>query len=105
MKERGVSMFIMTNFINATATIVDMILSIYMWILIARAIVSWVSPFSRSPVVYALIRLTDPVLQRIRGIFRLQGLGIDFSPMIAILVILFLQHFVVASLYDLARTM
>ena len=98
-------MFIITNFINAAATIVDMILSIYMWILIARAIVSWVSPFSRSPIVYALIRLTDPVLQRTRRIFRLRGMGIDFSPMIAILAILFLKYFVVASLYDIARTM
>jgi YggT family protein len=98
-------MFIITNFINAIATIVDMILSIYMWILIARGIVSWVSPFSRSPIVYALIRLTDPVLQRIRRIFRLRAMGIDFSPMIAILAILFLKYFVVASLHDIARTM
>ena len=42
-------MFIITNFIHAIATIADMILSIYMWIIIARAIVSWVSPFSRIP--------------------------------------------------------
>ena len=98
-------MFIITNFINAIATIADMILSIYMWIIIARAIVSWVSPFSRSPIVYALIRLTDPVLQRIRRISRLRAMGIDFSPMIAILAILFLKYFVVASLYDIARTM
>jgi len=98
-------MFIITNFIHAIATIVDMILSIYMWIIIARAIVSWVSPFSRSPIVYALIRLTDPVLHRVRRIIPLRGIGIDLSPMIAILAILFLQHFVVASLYDLARTL
>ena len=97
-------MFIMTNFIYAIATIGDMILSIYMWIIIARAIVSWVSPLSRNPIVYALIRLTDPVLQRIRRIFRLRGMGIDFSPMVAILAILFLKYFVVASLYDIART-
>ena len=96
-------MFVLTNFIHAIATIVDMILSIYMWIIIARTVVSWVSPFSRSPIVYALIRLTDPVLNRIRRIIPLRGMGIDLSPMIAILAILFLQHFVVASLYDLAR--
>jgi len=95
-------MFIIHNFIYAIATIVDMILSIYMWIIIARAIISWVSPFSRHPIVYALIRLTDPVLHRIRRIIPLRGMGIDLSPMIAILAILFLQHFVVASLYDLA---
>jgi YggT family protein len=98
-------MFIINNFIHAIATIVDMILSIYMWIIIARAIVSWVSPFSRRPIVHALIRLTDPVLQRIRRIIPLRGMGIDFSPMIAILAILFLKYFVVASLYDLARAL
>jgi len=98
-------MFIMTNFLYAIAAIADMILSIYMWIIIARAIVSWVAPFSRHPIVYALIRLTDPVLERIRRIFRLRGMGIDLSPMIAILVILFLKYFVVASLYDIARSL
>jgi YggT family protein len=98
-------MFIIANFIYAIATIVDMILSVYMWILVARAIVSWVSPFSKNPIVYALIRLTDPVLQRIRRIFRLRGTGIDLSPMVAMLVIVFLKYFVVASLYDIARTM
>jgi len=98
-------MFVIHNFIHAVATIVDMVLSIYMWIIIARAIVSWVSPFSRHPVVYALIRLTDPVLHRIRRIVPLRGIGIDFSPVIAILAILFLQHFVVASLYDFARSL
>ena len=98
-------MFIIANFIYALATIVDMILSVYMWILVARAIVSWVSPFSKNLIVYALIRLTDPVLQRIRRIFRLRGTGIDLSPMVAMLVIVFLKYFVVASLYDIARTM
>jgi len=98
-------MFIITNFIYAIATILDMVLSIYMWIIIVRAIVSWVSPFSRSPIVYALVRLTDPVLQRLRRILRLRGMGIDFSPMIAILAILFLKYFVVASLYDIARSL
>ena len=98
-------MFIIANFIYAIATIVDMILSIYMWIIIARAIVSWVSPFSKNPIVYALIWLTDPVLRRVRRIFRLRGTGIDLSPMVAMLVMLFLKYFVVASLYDIARTM
>ena len=98
-------MFIIHNFIYAIATIIDMVLSIYMWIIIARAIVSWVSPFSRNPIVYTLIRLTDPVLYRIRRIIPLGGMGIDFSPMITILAILFLKYFVVASLYDIARSL
>jgi YggT family protein len=98
-------MFIIHNFLYAIAALLDMVLSIYMWIIIARAIVSWVSPFSRHPIVHAIIRITEPVLQRIRRLIPLRGMGIDFSPMIAILAILFLQHFVVASLYDLARSL
>jgi YggT family protein len=98
-------MFIMHNFIYAVATIIDLLLSIYMWIIIARAIVSWVSPFSRSPIVYTLVRLTEPVLQRIRRIIPLRGMGIDLSPMVVILAILFLRYFVVASLYDMARAL
>jgi YggT family protein len=98
-------MFIISNFISAIATILDMLLSIYMWIIIARAIVSWVSPFSRNPIVYALVRLTEPVLWRIRRIIPLRGMAIDFSPIIAILAITFLKYFVVATLYDIARTL
>ena len=98
-------MFLFSNLIMAVAVVLDMILSIYMWIIIIRAIMSWVTPFSRHPVVYALIRITEPVLSRIRGIIPLRGMPIDLSPIIAIAAITFLKYFVVNSLYDFARSL
>lgn len=98
-------MFIISNFILAVAVALDMILSIYMWIIIIRAIISWVTPFSRHPVVYALIRITEPVLSRIRRLLPLRAMPIDISPIIAIVAITFLKYFVVNSLYDLAHSL
>ena len=97
-------MFVVANFLFAIAKIMDSLLTIYMWIIIARAVISWVSPDPRNPIVYALARLTDPVLWRIRRILSLRGLGgLDISPIIAILAIMFIQRFLVATLIDIAR--
>ncbi len=96
-------MFILDNFLSAVARIVDLILTFYMWAIIIRAILSWVSPFSGHPVAHFLYRITEPVLGRIRRHLPLRGMGVDLSPMIAILLILFLQYFLVATLHDLAR--
>jgi YggT family protein len=73
-----------------------------MWIIIARAILSWVSVDPRNPIVSLLYQLTDPVLWRIRRFLPLRGVGIDVSPIIAILAIIFLRYFVVATLFDIA---
>jgi YggT family protein len=100
-------MFVIANLLLAFAFLLNLILNIYMWIIIARVIVSWVIQFRPSPFVhslaYALSRLTDPVLRRIRRYIPLRGTGLDLSPFIAILIIVFLQHFLVATLFDLAR--
>ncbi len=100
-------MFAVANLLMALAAILNLALSVYMWIIIARVIVSWVIPFRPGPFVhslaYGLSRITDPVLSRIRRYIPLRGAGLDFSPFIAILAIIFLQHFLVATLIDLAR--
>jgi YggT family protein len=93
-------MFIPANFINALATILDVALNLYMWIIIIRALISWVNPDPYNPIVQFLYRITEPVLYPIRK--RLPFGQIDFSPIIVILIILFLQYFLVASLKDLA---
>ncbi len=97
-------MFIIGNFINAVATIIDYILTIYMWIVIIRALISWVNPDPYNPIVQILYRLTDPVLYRVRRYMprALFSFGIDFSPVIVILIIYFLQIFLVGSLKQLA---
>lgn len=95
-------MFIIGNFLNAVATILDLAMSLYMWILIARAVISWVNPDPYNPIVRFLYSVTDPVLYRIRRIIPLSFGGIDFSPMVLILAIVFVQSFLITTLKSLA---
>lgn len=98
-------MFVISNFLSAFATLVDFILTAYMWIVIGRAIISWVNPDPYNPIVRFLREVTDPVLFRIKRILPLQGGGIDFSPMILIMAIIFLRSFLVPTLQRLALTL
>lgn len=95
-------MFVMGNVLQALATVLDTVLWLYMWVIIARALISWVNPDPWNPIVQFLERVTEPVLAPIR---RWVGwrIGIDVSPIIAILIIVFLQIALVNSLSDLAR--
>jgi YggT family protein len=81
-----------------------MALNIYMWIIIARALISWVNPDPYNPIVSFLYRATEPVLYRIRRVMPDLG-GLDLSPLIVILIIYFLKEFVVRSLYMLSFKM
>lgn len=92
----------MRNLLVAVATILDWVLWGYMWVLIIRALLSWVNPDPYNPVVRALYAITEPVLSFLRRKFPLMAGSIDFSPIVAILVIVFLQRFVVRTLIDLA---
>ena len=96
-------MFILGNLVGALATVINYVLMIYMWIIIARAVISWVNPDPYNPIVRFLYSITDPVLLAIRRRLPLSFGGIDFSPILVILAIIFLQRFLVASLQDLAR--
>lgn len=97
-------MFVMGNVLQGLATVLDTVLWLYMWIIIARALISWVNPDPWNPIVQFLERATEPVLSPIR---RWVGwrMGIDLSPIIAILIISFLQIALVKTLSDLARQM
>jgi len=96
-------MFVLGNLLVALAKVIDYVLTIYMWIIIARAVISWVNPDPYNPIVRFLYSITDPVLLAIRRRLPLSFGGIDFSPILVILAIIFLQRFLVASLQDLAR--
>jgi YggT family protein len=95
-------MFVLSNFIDAITEILRILLNLYMWIIIIRALISWVSPDPYNPIVQILYRITDPVLSPLRRIIPMWRVGIDLSPLIAILIIIFLQIFLVASLHQLA---
>lgn len=77
---------------------VDMILNFYMWIVIAAAVISWVNPDPRNPIVRFLHGITEPVLYRIRRLVPTSFGGIDIAPMILIFVILFVQLVVINSM-------
>lgn len=94
-------MFILGNLLGALADLLNWALWAYMWILVARAVISWVSPDPYNPIVQFLVRSTEPVLRPVRRLLPLPG-GIDFSPLVVILGVLFLQRFLVRSLLQLA---
>lgn len=95
-------MFVLGNFITAVAKIIHVILNIYMWIVIARALISWVNPDPYNQIVQFLYRITEPVLALVRRWLPFRGMGIDFSPVVVILAIYFIDEFLIRSLIELA---
>ena len=93
-------MFVVSNLFEALASIVSVVLSALYWLILIRALVSWVSPDPYNPVVQFLVRTTEPILQPIRR--RLPVMAIDISPLIAFVAILFLKQFLVQTLFDIA---
>ena len=98
-------MFIAGNVLDGLARVLDLVLTLYLWIVIIRALLSWVNPDPWNPIVRFLHRATEPVLAPIRRWLPSWRWGIDFSPIIVILAIYFVQHALVRSLTDLAWRM
>jgi len=98
-------MFMIGNFLFALAKLVEILLGAYMWIVIGRAILSWVNPDPYNPIVRFLHDVTEPVLSRIRRMLPALGGSIDFSPMILILAIYFLMSFLVPTLKHMAAAL
>lgn len=98
-------MFVIANFLLAAAKILDIALTLYMWVIIARAVISWVNPDPYNPIVRFLIATTEPVLYQVRRRIPFSLGGIDFSPILVILAIVFVQSFLVRSLMEMAARM
>jgi YggT family protein len=98
-------MLVFKNLLIAVATVIDYVLVFYMFITIARAVLSWVSPDPYNPIVRFIHNVTEPVLYQIRKRLPMMYAGIDFSPIIVILIIIFLRIFVVNSLEGLAGSL
>ncbi|MGE0085482.1 MAG: YggT family protein [Desulfococcaceae bacterium] len=94
-------MFIIGNFLIAVATVADYVLILYMWVVVARAVLSWVSPDPRNQVVRIIHSITEPLLYQIRLRIPVFYGGIDFSPIIVFLGIIFLRMFLINSLLGL----
>jgi len=96
-------MFVARNFLEALATLLGWALDIYMWLIIARAVVSWVNPDPYNPIVRFLYNVTEPVLRLIRRRLPVVAGGLDLSPLVVLAAILFLRVFLIKTLLDLAQ--
>ena len=95
-------MFVLANFLIAIGKVLNIGLTIYMWLIIGRAIISWVNPDPYNAIVRFLHSTTEPILYFVRRRLPISFSGLDFSPIIVILDIIFIQNFLVNSLFQLA---
>lgn len=94
----------MGTMVIAVARIIDLAFTIYMFIVIARALISWVSPDPYNPIVRFLHNATDPLLYRLRRMLPiLQAGAFDFSPIVLLLLLSVAQQFIVGLLMRLAQ--
>ena len=90
----------MGNIVLGIAKVLGVALDIYLWIIIIRALISWVNPDPYNPIVQFLTRVTEPVLRPVRTLVPTWKIGVDLSPLIAILIIYFLEYALVNNLRD-----
>ncbi|MFC1667303.1 YggT family protein [Candidatus Omnitrophota bacterium] len=96
-------MFVLSNLFTAVATLLNIILTILYWLILIRALISWVNPDPYNPVVQFLYKTTEPILYPIRKMMPLKfGIGLDLSPIIAFLILIFLKSFLVKTLLDIS---
>ena len=98
-------MFVFGNIILGIAKVLDVVLNIYMWVIIIRALISWVNPDPYNPIVQILARVTEPALRPIRKLVPPHKVGIDLSPLIAVLIIIFLQYALINTLFRIGHSM
>jgi len=93
-------MFVLGNFVDAIAWVINSLLMIMFWLIVVRALISWVNPDPYNPIVQFLMHVTEPILEPIRRL--LPHMGIDISPFIACIIIRAFQIFLIPTLQDLA---
>ena len=98
-------MFVISNFIVGVADILNILLNVFLWAIIIRALISWVNPDPYNVIIQILHKVTEPVLYPLRHIMPTHSIGIDLSPFIACLAIIFIRSFLVRSLYQIAQAL
>jgi YggT family protein len=98
-------MFVFGNVISGIAYILNILLEIYMWVIIIRAILSWIRPNPLNPFVRIIYGLVDPITYRMSRMFPTRIGMVDLAPFILILIAIFLQKFLVSTLLDLGAGM
>jgi len=86
----------------ALRTVVDLVFQIYILILVARVLITWVNPDPYNPIVRFLSNAADPLLNRVRRVVPLQFGGLDLSPIVVIIGLQFVASIISRLLYRLA---
>ncbi|WP_394959711.1 YggT family protein [uncultured Helicobacter sp.] len=94
---------VIATFIQAIATIISMLLNLYIWILIIATLLSWVRPDPYNPIVQVLYRLSEPVFAKVRKIIPTNIGGLDIAPLIVIVALKFIDLTLVKILYSFAQ--
>lgn len=98
-------MFLVANLLVAMAQVLDYVLWAYAWILLARVVASYVNASPNNPLIRFLYSVTEPILDRVRRKLPTTAAGFDLSPIAVWIAVMFLQRFLVRSLYDLAQAL
>lgn len=103
-------MFIIGNFILGIAKILDIVVNIFYILLIIRVVISWVQVDRTNQLVILLENLTDPVLDLIRRYVpglqqQARNIGFDFTPIVAFLLLYFIDIFLIDSLLQLGQNL
>ena len=96
-------MFILANLLVALAQVLEIALTVLYWLIIVRALLSWVNPDPFNPIVQMLHSVTEPILSPLRRLLPFfMNFGVDVSPILAIFAIIFLKSFLVRTLLDIS---
>ncbi|MFQ5636467.1 MAG: YggT family protein [bacterium] len=95
-------MSFLSNVFFSIAKLVEIIITIYMWMVIIRVVLSWINVSSYNQIVRFIIQITEPVLQKTRALVPSFG-GLDFSPMIVIFGLYMIRSFLVSVLVKIAH--
>jgi YggT family protein len=98
-------MYIIGYFLMAVAKVLDIALIALMWVVILRAVLSWVNPDPFNPIVRFINNVTEPVLYPIRNKLPVNYGGFDFSPILVFVGVIFLRTFLVNSLSRIALSL
>lgn len=85
----------------ALATVVDVLFTIFFYLVLIRALLSWVNPDPYNPVVRFIVRATEPVMAPARRIIPPIS-GFDLSPIVVLLLIQVVKNLLVSLLYNMA---
>lgn len=91
-------MYAWNSLVVFIASLLEQVLQIYFWVVIISAALSWIEPNPYNPIVRAIYGITEPVFDWVRGRLPVFFGGIDFSPLVVLFVIWFLQGWLIPTL-------